>query len=184
MSRSKATSSPVPMSIAVMRSSRSGQSCDGNRWAITSRRTASDTVGVERATAPMRCSFCVRRGVGVGERVQKQRGDVVDVDAGVDLLGCASDLTLVQLVEAQATAELGGDRRTGRCAEQHVGIQQRARRFRRFVFDTPQNADFPGDSRQSPAGQHQRHVSMSQTKVCQAGDNRPAERQPSRSRRR
>ena len=56
--RSNATSSPVPMSIAVMRRSRSGQSCDGNRWAITSRRTASDTVAV--VSQPHRCgrSFC------------------------------------------------------------------------------------------------------------------------------
>ena len=51
------TSSPVAVSIAVIRSTRSGQSCDGNRWAITSRRTASATVAVDSATAPIRCSF-------------------------------------------------------------------------------------------------------------------------------
>ncbi|COW23217.1 Uncharacterised protein [Mycobacterium tuberculosis] len=34
-SRWKTTNSPVAMSIAVTRNTRSGQSCDGKRWAIT-----------------------------------------------------------------------------------------------------------------------------------------------------
>ena len=51
------TSSPVAVSIAEIRSTRSGQSCDGSRCAITSRRTASVTVAVDSATAPIFCSF-------------------------------------------------------------------------------------------------------------------------------
>ena len=95
------------------------------------------------------------RGAGVGQRLQEQPGDVVDVDIRVDLLRLAGDLTVVQRVEPQAAAELGGDRRACRRPEQDVGIQQSAHRFRRLVFDAPQNAGFPGDSRQAPAGQHQ-----------------------------
>ncbi len=51
------TSSPVAVSIAEIRSTRSGHSCDGSRCAITLRRTASVTVCVDSATAPIFCSF-------------------------------------------------------------------------------------------------------------------------------
>jgi hypothetical protein len=61
---SNTTSSPVPMSIAVTRRSRSGQSWLGNRCSMTRLRTASGTVGVLAATAPTRCNFS--RAVALG----------------------------------------------------------------------------------------------------------------------
>ena len=153
--RSKPTSSPVPMSIAVMRISRSGQSW---RRQPLGDHLPADRLGQGGGRAcdrPDALQFLRRRGARNRERLQKQRGDVVDIDVRVDLLRMPGDLAVVQLVKPQPAAQLGGDRRTGRCAEQYVGIQQRARRFRRFVFDPAKNAGLPGDSRQPPARQHQ-----------------------------
>jgi hypothetical protein len=124
------------MSIAVMRISRSGQSCDGSRCADA-------------------LQLLLPAGTGVRERVEEQLRDVVDVDAGADLLGRAFDLPVIQLVEARSAAELRGDRGPGRGTDEHVGIEQGTRSLRRFVFDAAQNADFPSDARESPAGQHQ-----------------------------
>ena len=56
-SRSSVTSSPVAVSIALMRSSRSGHSWEGSLCSITSRRMGSVTVSVDRATLPILCSF-------------------------------------------------------------------------------------------------------------------------------
>ena len=67
-SRSSTSSSPVATSMAVTRSTRSGQSCDGSRCAMTSRRTGSATVAVSSATAPMRCRFCSGRRPGLPAR--------------------------------------------------------------------------------------------------------------------
>ena len=86
MSRSKTTSSPVAVSIAVIRSTRSGHSCDGSRCAITSRRTASgDGVGGQRDRADL-LQLLGRGGVRRQHRGDEQLGDVVDGDAGVDLV--------------------------------------------------------------------------------------------------
>ncbi len=153
--RSKATSSPVPMSMAVMRRSRSGHPCDGSRWAITSRRTDSETVAVDRATAPMRCSFCALVASGSDSAFRNSSVMSSMSTRGSSSFECPDDLALVQLVETQPATELGGDRRPGRRADDHVGTQQRVRRLRRLVFDSPQNAGFPGDSRQATACQHQ-----------------------------
>ena len=143
------------MSIAVTRSTRSGQSCDGSRWAITSRRTDSATVSVASAIAPIRCSFCSLVAPGVDIAVTNSVGDVVDVDAGVDLVGRLGDLAGEQLVEGGAAAELRGHRRSRRGAQQHVGGQQRRRRVGRLVGDAAQDAGLPGDAGQSTAGEHQ-----------------------------
>lgn len=51
---SNTVSSPVSTSIAVSRNARRGHRCDGNRAAITRRRTGAGTVSVASATAPMR----------------------------------------------------------------------------------------------------------------------------------
>lgn len=65
-----------------------------------------------------------------------------------------------------AAAELRAHRRPGRCSQQHVGIQQRLRRGRRLVGDTPHNAGLLADARQSPAREHEWTFRCHRQRVC------------------
>ena len=117
-----------------------------------------------------------RRGVGVRERVEKQLGDVVDVDAGVDLLRCARDLTVVQLVEARSRCRAGrrppnrpmcrAARRNPAARAPFPPIRLRCPAECRFPRRFP-----PGPRRPAPAPRFD-----VTDRVCQAGDNRPGRR--------
>ena len=124
---SNTTSSPVSTSIAVIRRSRSGQLWLGSRCSMTRLRTGSDTVAIPTATAPMFCSFLPSSRAALRHGAQEQLGQRVDVDAGIQLVGCLGELSLVELLERQRAADLGRDRRSGRRAHQDVGAEQRLR---------------------------------------------------------
>ena len=85
--RSSTTSSPVAVSIAVTRSTRSGQSCAGSRWAMTSRRTGSATVVSGQRDRADALQLLLLRGVRDRHRGDEERRDVVDVDTGVEFAG-------------------------------------------------------------------------------------------------
>jgi hypothetical protein len=68
------------------------------------------------------------RRVGLGHGGHEQVGDVVDVDAGIDLRRRGGHLPVEQRVQADSAAQLGGHRRAGRRAQQHVGLQLCLRR--------------------------------------------------------
>ena len=70
-------------------------------------------------------------------------------------------------VERAAAADLRGDRRTGRGADQHIRIQQQPRRRRRLVGDAAQNACLPSDSGYPSTGQHQRTSGCHAHRLCQ-----------------
>ncbi len=95
-------------------------------------------------------------GVRVRQGGQEELHNGLDSDAGIDFGGRLADLPREQLRQIQAAADLCDDRRAGRGAEQHVGIQQGRRRGRRLVGDSDQNACLPSDSGDSAAAQHQR----------------------------
>ena len=152
--------------MAVTRSTRSDQVCDGSRWAITSRRTGSgERLGCQR-DGPDPLPLLGHRAVRVRDGLQEKLDDGVDAIARIDFGGAFLDLAFEQVLEAAATADLRRDRRTGRGAHQHVGIQQRPSRGRRLVGDAAQNACLPGDSRYSPATEHQRLFGRHVAAVC------------------
>ena len=123
-SRSNTTSSPVSVSMAVTRSTRSGQSCDGSRCAIT---VAADRLGDGRGVhrhAPKSVAAAAL-GCPVLERGQEQRGDVVDTRDGGQLAGARrqSDGRTARRARRRLP-DLRHHRRTRRRADQHVGVQQ------------------------------------------------------------
>ena len=107
------------------------------------------------------------RRVGLGHGGHEQVGDVVDVDAGIDLRRRGGHLPVKQRVQADSAAQLGGHGRAGRRAQQHVGIQQCLRRVHRFVGYASQNADLPSDARKPSTGENQCAFLWHGHPVCQ-----------------
>ena len=99
--------------------------------------------------------FLLRGGARRHHRGDEQRADVLDVDARIDLERLFVELTVEELVEADTTTQLSGNRRARRRAQQHVGGEQRLRRVGGLVGDATEDARLPGDACKSTTGQHQ-----------------------------